>query len=99
MLLNELISILFFFMKEDESEGKAVAKLTRAAQYVDEEHRNRAAKVGFTSTLSDRYDSHNRDVTWICVFCQQYTHMQCLGDLYGPYFVNQVFMIKLCFIN
>jgi len=57
---------------------------------VDDEHRSRAAKVGFTSTLSDKYDTHNHDVSWVCVFCQQYTHMQCLGDLYGPYFINEV---------
>lgn len=46
--------------------------------------------MGFTSTLSDKYDTHNHDVSWVCVFCQQYTHMQCLGDLYGPYFINEV---------
>lgn len=84
-----LVKIVNGHQKEEDSEGKA-AKVTRAAQYVDEEHRSRAAKVGYTSTLSDRYDTHNRDLSWICVFCQQFTHMQCLGDLYGPYFVNVV---------
>ena len=77
-------------MQEDDSEGKFIAKVTKAAQYVDDEHRSKAAKVGFTSTLSDKYDTHNRDVSWVCIFCQQYTHMQCLGDLYGPYYINEV---------
>lgn len=32
----------------------------------------------------------------VCVFCQNYTHMDCLGDLYGPYFISQVsFCISL----
>lgn len=28
-----------------------------------------------------------KDGTWICVFCKQGPHFECLGDLFGPYFV------------
>jgi len=85
-----VVKIINGHVKEDENEGKIIPKVTKAAQYVDDEHRSRAAKVGFTSTLSDKYDTHNHDISWVCTFCQQYTHMQCLGDLYGPYYINEV---------
>lgn len=75
-------------IKDDETEGKG--KVSKAAQYIDEEHRNKASKVGFASTLSNLYDSQNRDASWICVFCKNYTHSSCLGDLFGPYYINQV---------
>merc|ERR1712071_401575 len=88
--LPTTVKIINGHVKEDDSEGKFIAKVTKAAQYVDDEHRIKAAKVGFTSTLSDKYDTHNRDVSWVFIFCQQYTHMQCLGDLYGPYYINEV---------
>lgn len=88
--LPSVVKIVNGHVKEDENDGKSSTKLTKAAQYIDEEHRNKVAKVGFTSTLSDRYDTHNRDATWVCVFCQLFTHTQCLGDLYGPYYINQV---------
>lgn len=88
--LPNVVKIVNGHIKEDENDGKTSAKLTKAAQYIDEEHRNKVAKVGFTSTLSDRYDTHNRDASWVCIFCQLFTHTQCLGDLYGPYYISQV---------
>ena len=70
--LPHWISFLYSLnvFQEDDAEGKPTAKLTKAAQYIDKEHRNKAAKVGFTSTLSDRYDTQTRDTSWVShIFC------------------------------
>jgi len=87
--LPAVVKIVNVHVKDDENEGK-VKVLSKAAQYIDEEHRQKASKVGFKSTLSERYDSHNRDATWVCVFCKNYTHISCppLGDLFGPYYIQ-----------
>lgn len=41
------------------------------------------------STLSNKYDADKRDLSWICVFCKLGPHKHKLGDLFGPYIVNQ----------
>lgn len=65
--LGRLPSLIAFIciIQEDEADGKVTAKLTKASQYIDKEHRDRAEKVGFTSTLSERYDTQTRDTSWV----------------------------------
>jgi len=42
------------------------------------------------STLNEKYDTTTRDPSWICIFCHMHTHVAFLGDLYGPYYIQQV---------
>ncbi|XP_022835082.1 uncharacterized protein CG5098 [Spodoptera litura] len=37
------------------------------------------------STLGLRYDASTPDATWLCAFCQRGPHAASLGDLFGPY--------------
>ncbi|XP_037293899.1 uncharacterized protein CG5098 isoform X2 [Manduca sexta] len=37
------------------------------------------------STLGLRYDATTPDLTWLCAFCQRGPHAASLGDLFGPY--------------
>ncbi|KAK8379764.1 hypothetical protein O3P69_019641 [Scylla paramamosain] len=56
--------------------------------YCRMEARQKAAKVGYTSTLHTNYDAFAKDTSWFCAFCRRYSHAAALGDLYGPYFLQ-----------
>uniref|UniRef100_A0A2H1WR74 SFRICE_022209 n=1 Tax=Spodoptera frugiperda TaxID=7108 RepID=A0A2H1WR74_SPOFR len=45
----------------------------------------RAVRGLHASTLGLRYDASTPDATWLCAFCQRGPHAASLGDLFGPY--------------
>lgn len=51
--------------------------------------KRRMAKVGYTSTLSTKYDALTKDKTWVCELCHRGSHYNGLGDLFGPYFEDK----------
>lgn len=48
----------------------------------------------YSSTLAGKYNSHNADITWVCVFCKLRAHCENglggepAGDLFGPYILT-----------
>lgn len=67
--------------------GRAKAPAGRA-KAKREEFRNGARLGGrglHASTLGLRYDASTPDLTWLCVFCRRGPHADSLGDLFGPY--------------
>lgn len=67
----------------------------------DSEYRHKVRTKGLhCSTLSNKYDSHTKDASWICAFCKRGPHATELsgptsnggvvpaGDLFGPYFIT-----------
>jgi hypothetical protein len=44
--------------------------------------------MGFSSAMAQHYDAFTLDETWVCAFCKRGSHQNCLGDLFGPYFVQ-----------
>ncbi|RVE45929.1 hypothetical protein evm_009402 [Chilo suppressalis] len=54
-----------------------------------EEFRNGLRARGLhASTLGLRYDATTPDATWRCAFCDRGPHAQGLGDLFGPYTID-----------
>ncbi|XP_022236047.1 uncharacterized protein LOC106476483, partial [Limulus polyphemus] len=49
---------------------------------------NRRLHVGHVSTLSSAYDAFTKDETWLCAFCHRRSHVDDLGDLFGPYYIE-----------
>ncbi|KAH9628635.1 hypothetical protein HF086_007840 [Spodoptera exigua] len=58
-----------------------------ARRKAGEEFRNgvRGLRGLHASTLGLRYDASTPDATWLCAFCQRGPHAASLGDLFGPY--------------
>ncbi|XP_076373041.1 uncharacterized protein LOC143257900 isoform X1 [Tachypleus tridentatus] len=49
---------------------------------------NRRLLIGHVSTLSSAYDAVTKDETWLCAFCHRRSHVDDLGDLFGPYYMQ-----------
>ncbi|KAB7497007.1 Transcription factor 20 [Armadillidium nasatum] len=62
--------------------------------YVDLEAQAKSAKIGFNSTLHNNYDAFNKDLSWFCAFCKNYSHYRTLGDLFGPFFIKGLKLVK-----
>uniref|UniRef100_T1JPC7 PHD-type domain-containing protein n=1 Tax=Strigamia maritima TaxID=126957 RepID=T1JPC7_STRMM len=54
--------------------------------------KRKLAKIGFSCTLSAKYDAVTKDKTWVCELCRKGSHHKGLGDLFGPYFE----LVKKC---
>lgn len=53
-----------------------------------------STRVGFNSTLHNNYDAFNKDLDWFCAFCKNYSHFATLGDLFGPFYVKNLTVVK-----
>ena len=62
--------------------------------FVEGETKQRYTKVGFNSTLHNNYDAFNKDLTWFCALCKQFSHRYMLGDLFGPVFIEDITVVK-----
>lgn len=69
----------------DDDTEKAVNKLKKAPN----SDRHKVIRGLHMSTLSNKYDAEQRDLTWICVFCKLGPHKNKLGDLFGPYIISK----------
>lgn len=76
-------SIINQIVNGDDDNDKAAGKTKKSQK---PEKKIRGLHV---STLSNKYDADKRDLSWICVFCKLGPHKHKLGDLFGPYIVNQ----------
>lgn len=80
----------------DDDTEKAVNKPKKAANA----DRHKVIRGLHMSTLSNKYDAEQRDLTWICVFCKLGPHKNKLGDLFGPYIISKTSEeYKLCLQN
>ncbi|KAF4513838.1 UNVERIFIED_CONTAM: hypothetical protein B566_EDAN016671 [Ephemera danica] len=51
--------------------------------------RQRVQGLGFSSTMASHYDAFKLDESWRCAFCKRGSHSDGMGDLFGPYFIQQ----------
>lgn len=77
-------SIINQIVNGDDENGEKATGKTKKSQKPEKKIRGL-----HVSTLSNKYDADKRDLTWICVFCKLGPHKHKLGDLFGPYIVNQ----------
>jgi PHD-like zinc-binding domain len=69
----------------DDDAEKAVNKTKKAPN----SDRHKVIRGLHMSTLSNKYDAEQRDLTWICAFCKLGPHKNKLGDLFGPYIISK----------
>ena len=69
----------------DEDTEKAASKTKKTSH----NERHKIIRGLHMSTLSNKYDAEQRDLTWICVFCKLGPHKNKLGDLFGPYIITK----------
>ena len=43
----------------------------------------------FHSMMAKGYDCINADPSYVCVFCHEQPHRRGLGDLFGPYWLEE----------
>ncbi|XP_076336943.1 uncharacterized protein LOC143239599 isoform X1 [Tachypleus tridentatus] len=78
------ISIVNIPPKEDIKEVKNVKQ---RRQVLDSNIRKKL--LVHISALSPMYDATTKDKTWVCALCQRGSHSRGLGDLFGPYYINE----------
>ena len=69
----------------DEDTEKAASKTKKTSH----NERHKIIRGLHMSTLSNKYDAEQRDLTWICVFCKLGPHKNKSGDLFGPYIITK----------
>ncbi|XP_037791244.1 uncharacterized protein CG5098-like [Penaeus monodon] len=78
----------------DEDESERPMRKTNIQFYCKIEAKQKTAKVGYNSTLHNNYDAFSKDTSWYCSLCKNYSHSKKLGDLYGPYFIEGLTLVK-----
>ncbi|KAK8722039.1 hypothetical protein OTU49_012445, partial [Cherax quadricarinatus] len=78
----------------DEDEQEKTVRKTSIQFYCKIEAKQKTAKVGYNSTLHNNYDAFSKDTSWYCSLCKNYSHSCKLGDLYGPYFIEGLTLLK-----
>ncbi|XP_071519836.1 uncharacterized protein [Panulirus ornatus] len=79
--------------RDDDEQEKPVRK-NSIHFYCKIEAKQKTAKVGYNSTLHNNYDAFSKDTSWYCSLCKNYSHSRKLGDLYGPYFIEGLTLLK-----
>ncbi|XP_042242735.1 uncharacterized protein CG5098-like isoform X2 [Homarus americanus] len=78
----------------DEDELEKPMRKTNIQFYCKIEAKQKTAKVGYNSTLHNNYDAFSKDTSWYCSLCKNFSHSCKLGDLYGPYFIEGLTLLK-----
>jgi hypothetical protein len=70
--------------------GPPESFINRNKSVVNEiDHRRRVDALGGpTCTIDPVYNAKQQDDSWLCVFCHKGSHVEEMGDLFGPYFVS-----------
>lgn len=83
------VTVVNVSSKDEESDFKS----SRWKRFFSDDQtapKSKMLSVGFRSTMSAHYDVFTKDKTWVCALCHRGSHHKGLGDLFGPYFDDNV---------